>query len=45
MRRLALCLILAYTCSYKTKTRWLYCAKCPQYSIRLEAFAYLCDCL
>jgi len=22
-------------------TRWLYCVKCPQYSIRLEANGYL----
>ena len=27
-------------------TRWLYCVECPQYSIRLEALAYLCaSCL
>jgi len=27
------------------KTRCLYCVECPQYSTRLEALAYLCDCL
>jgi len=27
------------------KTRWLYCVKCPQYSTRLEALGYLCDCV
>jgi len=28
------------------QTRWLYCVECPQYSIRLEAPAYLCaSCL
>ena len=27
------------------KTGWLYCAECPQYSIRLEGLGYLCDCL
>jgi len=26
-------------------TRWLYCVECPQYSTRLEALGYLCDCL
>jgi len=26
-------------------TRWLYCVKCPQYSTRLEALGYMCDCL
>ena len=25
--------------------RWLYCVEFPQYSIRLEALDYLCDCL
>jgi len=29
----------------KTKTRWLYCVECPQYSTRLEALGCLCDCL
>ena len=29
-----------------SKTRWLYCVKCPQYSIRLEELSYLCtSCL
>ena len=29
-----------------TLTRWLYCAECQQYSIRLEALGYLCaSCL
>ena len=28
-----------------TTTRRLYCVECPQYSIRLEALRYLCDCL
>jgi len=28
-----------------TNTRWLYCVECPQYSTRLEALGYLCDCL
>jgi len=27
------------------KTRWLYCVECPQYSTRLEALGYLCDCV
>ena len=27
------------------ETRWLYCVECPQYSIRLKALGYLCDCL
>jgi len=26
-------------------TRWLYCVECQQYSTRLEALGYLCDCL
>jgi len=26
-------------------TRWLYCVECPQYSTRLEALGYLCDCV
>jgi len=27
-------------------TRWLHCVECPQYSIRLKAFGYLCtSCL
>jgi len=25
-------------------TRQLYCVECPQYSIRLAAFSYLCAC-
>jgi len=25
-------------------TRWLYCVECPQYSIRLEALGFMCDC-
>ena len=26
-------------------TRWLYCVECPvQYSNRLEALGYMCDC-
>jgi len=27
------------------QTRWLYCVECPQYSTRLEALGYLCDCV
>ena len=27
------------------KTRWLYCVEWTQYSTRLEALGYLCDCL
>ena len=26
-------------------TGWLYCVECPQYSTRLEALGYLCDCV
>jgi len=26
-------------------TRWLYCVECPQYTTRLEALGYLCDCV
>jgi len=29
----------------RIETRWLYCVECPQYSTRLEALGYLCDCL
>ena len=29
----------------KNETRWLYCVEYPQYSTRLEALGYLCDCL
>jgi len=30
----------------KTRSRWLYCLECPQYSIRLEEVRYLCtSCL
>jgi len=25
--------------------RWQYCVECPQYSTRLEALGYLCDCV
>jgi len=28
----------------ENRTRWLYCVKCPQYSTRLKALGYLCDC-
>ena len=38
-----LCTVLQV--SYDNKTRWLYCVQCLQYSIRLEALGYLCDCL
>jgi len=26
----------------KFPTAWLYCVECPQYSIRIEAFFYVC---
>ena len=29
----------------KEITRWLYCVECSQYSTRLEALGYLCDCV
>ena len=27
------------------QSRWLYCVECPQYSTRLEALGYVCDCV
>ena len=32
---------MQYNCAKNTQTRWLYCVECSQYSIRLEALAYL----
>jgi len=37
--------VIREICSRAYTTRWLYCVEWTQYSNRLEALGYLCDCL